>query len=372
MAESDDREQRTESPTPKRLEDARKRGQVPRSRDLNAAAVVLTGGLALSGMGLGVGERLLSLMRAGLTLNAAQSYSPGYIMPQLLRFAWQGLLASAPLLGAILAAAVVAPLAIGGWNFSGEAMVPDWSRLNPITGLGRVFSLRGWLELLKAMARFLVVALIAILVLWKQFSAFTTLGRESVGSGIGHALSLCGAALIALGGGLGIIALVDAPLALWQHQRSLRMTRQEVKDENKETEGNPELRGRIRRTQQKIARQRMMHEVKRADVVITNPTHYSIALRYEDKRMRAPILVAKGTDLIALRIREIATENRVPIVEAPPLARALHAHCELGEEIPTRLYAAVAQVLTYVYQLRNVRKYGGRTPQQPKIEIPKE
>jgi flagellar biosynthetic protein FlhB len=249
-------------------------------------------------------------------------------------------------------------------------LVPDWSRLSPANGLARMLSGRGAVELLKALARFIVIALIAVIVLWKQFDVFATLAREPMRAGVGHSLSLVGTALIALGGGLGLIALIDVPLALWQHQRSLRMTRQEIRDEAKETEGHPEQRARVRRVQQKMARQRMMQEIKRADVVITNPTHYAVALRYDEKRMRAPILVAKGAELVAQRIREIATEHRVPIVAAPPLARALHSHCELGDEIPARLYAAVAQVLTYVYQLRSVRRHGGRTPETPRIVLP--
>ncbi|MFI4913932.1 MAG: flagellar biosynthesis protein FlhB [Steroidobacterales bacterium] len=369
MADTDDNE-RTESPTQKRLDDARKRGQVPRSRDLTAAAVVLAGGVGLRTLGALTGEKLLSMMRAGLSFTPAQALDGGYMLPQLESSIWQGLLAVAPVLGVLLAAAVLAPLSIGGWTFSTEALVPDWTRLNPVTGLGRVFSGRGALELLKALARFAVVGVVAAGVLWTQFDRFFGLATEPVGAGIDHAFSLCGTALIALACGLVAIALVDAPLAVWQHWRALRMTRQEIRDENKESDGNPESRGRVRRMQQEVSRKRMMHEVARADVVITNPTHYAVALRYDEKRMRAPILVAKGADLIAQRIREIAQEHRIAVVEAPPLARALHANCSLGDEIPARLYAAVAQVLTYVYQLHSARKAGMRAPEPPRVELP--
>lgn len=276
----------------------------------------------------------------------------------------------APLLGLLLAAAVLAPLSIGGWTFSSEALVPNFERLNPIEGLRRIWSLRGLIELGKALARVLLVAGVAAIVMRKQFHSYSSLGSESVQAAIGHALTLSGAALIALGGALAAIALIDVPLALWQFHKSMRMTRQEIRDENKESEGSPELKSRIKRTQQQLARRRMMQEVPKADVVVTNPTHFAVALRYDDKLMRAPIVVAKGRDLIAARIRELAAEHKVPIVEAPPLARALHAHCELGDPIPAQLYAAVAKVLTYVYQLRTARRYGGPRPPPPVVEVP--
>jgi flagellar biosynthetic protein FlhB len=276
------------------------------------------------------------------------------------------------LLGLLLVAAILAPLSIGGWTFSSEALVPNFSRLNPIAGLGRVFSLRGVIELAKALARVLLVALVAIIVLRRQFHSYSALGVEPTTVAISHALTLCGIALIALAGALGVIALIDVPLALWQFHKSMRMSRQEIREENKESDGSPEVKSRLKRMQQAMARKRMMQEVPKADVVITNPTHYAVALRYDETRMRAPVVIAKGQDLIALRIRELAIEYKIAIVEAPPLARALHTHCDLGEPIPTRLYAAVAKVLTYVYQLRTARRQGGPAPVPPRVEVPEE
>jgi len=369
MSDSDNRD-RTESPTQKRLDDARKRGQVPRSRDLGAAAVTLAGGLGLYSLGGLLGGRLLSMMRNGLQLSAEQSFGADSMLHSLGASALAGAQAAAPLLGLLIAAAVLAPLAIGGWNFSAEAIAPQWDRLDPFKGLQRVFSVRGLIELLKSLARFSVVALVAVLVLRHQFRAFASLGAEPAEAAIGHALRLAGTALIFFGGALAFIAAVDVPLSLWQHFRSLRMTRQEIREEMRDSEGSPEVRGRLRRAQQEMASRRMMAAVPTADVVITNPTHYAVALRYDDTRMRAPIVVAKGADLVAQRIRELATENKVPLVEAPPLARALHATCELGDEIPARLYAVVAQVLTYVYQLRTARRRGTETPLPPVIDAP--
>jgi flagellar biosynthetic protein FlhB len=371
MADTEQGE-RTERPTPRRLEEARRRGEVPRSRDLGAALVTLAGGLGLQLLGGVVGGRLSGLLERSLSFTRADALDPANLVPALRGAALQGLLGAAPILGLLFAAAVLAPLLIGGWNFSAEPLAPDWSRLDPVAGLRRMFSLRGGVELAKALARVAVVTAVAIVVLKSQTRQFELLGAEPVRVAIAHALSLAGVALIALGGALGLIAAVDVPLALWQHQRALRMSREEIREETRDVEGNPEIRSRIRRVQQEMSRRRMMQEVPRADVIVTNPTHYAVALRYEERRMRAPIVVAKGTDLVALRIREIAAEHRVPVVEAPPLARALHAGCELGDEIPARLYAAVAQVLTYVYQLRDARRCGRRVPPPPRIDAPPE
>jgi flagellar biosynthetic protein FlhB len=312
------------------------------------------------------------MMHDALSVNAAEAFDTGQMLSQFEHAASQGLMAIAPLLGLLVAAAVLAPMAIGGWNFSVGALVPDFSRLNPLSGLGRVFSMKGVIELGKALARIIVVVVVSVVVLRKQFHSFGALELESPRAAIAHSLALCGSAFISLGGALGVIALIDVPLALWQYTKSMRMTKQEIRDESKESQGNPEGKSRIRRVQQSMARKRMMQQVPTADVVITNPTHYAVALRYDDTKMNAPIVIAKGQGLIALRIRELAAEHKVPLVEAPPLARALHANCELGDAIPAQLYAAVAKVLTYVYQLRTARRRGEAAPALPVIELPED
>ncbi len=367
MADQDDAE-RTESPTQKRLDDARKKGQVPRSRDLSTAAVTLAGGLGLYGLGRAVGDGLLQMMRVGLTLSGPDAVDPDQMGIALASAVSRSALALAPILGLLVAAATIAPLALGGWNFSLEALQPRFDRLNPVTGLQRVFSAKGLVELLKSLARFLVVAVVAIALLRHQFREFSELSSQPVEVGITHAMQMVGAAFLTLGGALVAIAMVDVPIVLWQHYRSLRMTRQEIRDESKEAEGSPEIKGRIRRMQQQLSRRRMMEQVPTADVVVTNPTHYAVALKYDEGRMRAPVVVAKGADLIAARIRELASENGVPLVEAPPLARALHAGCELGDEIPAQMYAVVAQLLTYVYQLRAARRTGASDPTPPSFD----
>ncbi len=369
MSEQDDHD-RTESPSQKRLDDARNRGQVARSRDLGAAATTLAGGVGLYVLGESMGGQFLQLMRAQLSFSRIDATVPERMIELLGSSGWQAIQIIAPLLGLLLLSAAAAPLLIGGWTFSTESLAPKWERLDPVAGFGRVFSARGFVEVLKSLARFGVVALVAVLLLKKQFTEFTALGAESIGSGIAHSLLLTGKAFIVLGGALGFIALIDVPIVLWQHHRSLRMSKQELRDEAKESDGNPEVRGRIRRIQQDMAKRRMMADVPKAHVIVTNPTHYAVALRYDDDRMRAPIVVAKGVDLIALQIRKVATAHSIPVVEAPPLARALHGSCEIGAEIPAKLYAAVAQLLTYVYQLKLAVSSGRPVPQPPQIQTP--
>jgi flagellar biosynthesis protein FlhB len=360
--------ERTERPTQKRLDEARKKGQVPRSPELTTAAVVLIAGAGLNFLGGSVGSGLFEIMRNGLALSRDQVLDDSSAISQFGASAAHALLACAPVLGLTLVAALLAPLAIGGWNLSFGVLAPDFSRLSPAAGFGRIFSMRGVVELAKAFAKFGLVALVAVVFLWMKTSELLGLGSEPTAGSIGHAVSLAGQALLALGGALGLIAAVDVPWQLFNYMKSLRMTRQEIRDELKESEGNPEIKGRIRQMQQAAARHRMMQEVPKADVVVTNPTHYAVALRYDEKRMRAPIVVAKGADAVAAKIREVATEHRVPLFEAPPLARALFRSVDLNQEVPARLYVAVAQVLTYVYQLRTAQRSGAEPPVPPTID----
>lgn len=361
-------QERTEQPTAKRLEEARKRGQVPRSPELSAAAVVLVAGASLELFGPRAARAFDALMQSSLTLRRAQVFDEGALLGSLAGHAAQALVACAPILLATLAAALAAPLALGGWNVSFEALAPDFTRLSPLEGVQRLFSVRSLVELGKAYAKFLIVAAIAGAFVWKSSAQLLTLGSEPLEREIADAAALSGNALLALAGGLGVIAAIDVPWQLFNHRRQLRMTRQEIRDELKESEGSPEVRGRIRRMQQEVARRRMMQEVPKADVVVVNPTHFAVALRYDERRMRAPAVVAKGADEVAARIRAVAAEHHVPIFEAPPLARALHRAVPIGGEIPASLYVAVAQVLTYVYQVRAAAAAGAAPPSPPRID----
>jgi flagellar biosynthesis protein FlhB len=368
MAENDGQE-RTEQATPKRLEEARRKGQIPRSRELSAAAVTLVGGATLYMLGGQIGGQMAEMMRRGLTLSREQATDAGHLLPALSMAAAEGLRAAAPVLGAITLVALIAPLALGGWSFAAQAMMPQFSRLNPLEGIKRMFAMRNVMELVKALSKFGVVAIVAAIVLWKDAPTLMALGREPLEQAIGHAAKLSGQALLAISAGLLIIAGIDVPYQLWQYAKQMRMSREEIREEYKESEGSPEIKGRIRQVQQQLARQRMMQDVPKADVVVVNPTHFAVALRYDDKRMRAPIVVAKGVDLIAARIREIAGEHAVPIFEAPPLARVLYRNVEIGDEIPSTLYVAVAQILSYVFQLRVAKRAGQQPPPKPDVSV---
>ena len=367
MAEQD-QQSRTEEPTAKRLEEARKRGQVPRSPELTAAAVTLAAGAAMSLLGGSIGGQLSAVMSDGLTISRAELMDERVSLEIVRDLAMHGLLAGLPILGITFVMAMIAPMLLGGWNFSAEALAPKLERISPMAGLGRMFSGRSLMELGKSLAKFAVVATVASIVLWKQAAPLAGLANESIAEGIIHALRITGGALIAMSASLLLIAAIDVPFQLWRHRTDLKMTLEEVHREHRESEGSPEVRGKIRSLQQEIAKRRMMQDVPLASVVVTNPQHYSVALRYLDKKTRAPIVVAKGADEVAAKIREIAREHGVPIFEAPPLARVLFRNVDIGGEIPTALYVAVAQVLSYVIQLKTAKQSGLGLPERPVID----
>jgi flagellar biosynthetic protein FlhB len=368
MAESG--QERTERATPKRLDEARKKGQVPRSTELSTAAVCIAAAAAIYSLGRIAAGQFADFMRDSLEIAPETAMAAESLWPAIRDAGARAILIVLPILGATFIAALVAPIAIGGWNFSTEALMPQFSRLNPASGLGRIFSSRGAVELGKGLAKVGVIATIGYVLLKGMTPQMMGLSTEPVNGAIGHAAALSGYSLLVLTCGLAVIAAVDVPFQLWQHAKDLRMTREEIKEEYKESEGSPETRGRIREAQRALSRGRQLQEVPTADVVITNPTHFAVALRYDEKKMRAPLVVAKGTDLLALKIREVAAENGVAVIEAPPLARALFRTVELGREVPAALYVAVAQVLTYVYQLRAARDRGAAPPPAPAFEAP--
>jgi flagellar biosynthesis protein FlhB len=369
MAENEDGQERTESATPKREEEARKKGQVPRSRDLNAAAVTLLSCAAISMFGEQMMRGFAALMRTGLSPRFAADMAPTQMINAMSSATMAGFSVVMPVLIAGFLAALLAPMALSGWNFSTEALAPQFSRLNPITGMGRLFSGNGLVELAKSLLKFGVVAIIAIMVLKRDATALMMMGNESLGTAMQHAAHLCTSALLTLSFGMLFIAGVDVPIQLWQHAKQLKMTREEIKQEAKESDGSPEVKGKIRRMQQEMSKRRMMEEVPTADVVITNPTHFAVALRYVDAKHRAPIVVAKGVDEVAAVIRALAKQHNVPIFEAPPLARVLFRSVDLNKEIPASLYTAVAQVLTYIFQLNAFKKGAAMRPERPVIEV---
>ncbi len=368
MAEDSDLE-KTEQPSQRRLDQAREKGQVARSRELSTFVILLAGGGAMLFMGSTLTQQMIELLRNGLTLNREVAFNPQLLMPRLLDLSLDALLIFAPILLVLMLAAAFSPLLLNGWLFSAQSLQPQFSRLNPMAGIGRMFSTNSLVELGKAVAKSIVVGGVAAWVIWHNKEAVMELGTQNLNVAIPQMGRLIGASFMAVVGAMLLIVMVDVPFQLWDHNKKLMMTKEEVRQESKETEGDPMVKGRIRSLQREAARRRMMDAIPTADVVVTNPSHFAVALKYRESGARAPIVVAKGANLVALRIREIAAEHHVPILEAPPLARALHKHTELGESIPEALYIAVAEVLAYVYQLKRYQQQGGTCPTEP-VQLP--
>lgn len=364
--EQDQSQERTERATPKRLRDAKRKGQVARSRELNTALLLTVTALVLYGLGDEVGQGLVRFMERSLDLGPADLADPVAMLHRMRAATFDMLILGAPFLLAALGTALVAPVVLGGWTLSGELLIPKLERLSPIKGFGRIFSLAGLVELVKAIVKLALIAGVGGVILWSHWSEILAPPDASVPRDMLDAFRLFAVVLLTLSAATFLVAAMDVPYQLWDHGRKLRMTRQEVRDELKEHEGRPEVKGRIRQLQREISRRRMMDEVPKADLVVTNPTHYSVALRYEPVKCGAPRVVAKGADLLAGQIRILARAKGVPVIEAPPLARALYRGVKLDQEIPASLYMAVAQLLAYVYQLRTARDAGTREPQPPR------
>ena len=368
MAE-DSHLERTEPASPRRLEQAREEGQVARSTELNTFVMLLTGagGLWLTGDHLYAQLRLL--LKSGLTFDADGLASSGQMLEPLGRQAAEALLACAPLLALLVIAALAAPQLLGGWLFTADALRFDFKRVDPLAGFGRLFSWQALAELAKALAKAALVSAVAAAVLWHYKDPLLELAVLPLESAAAQAARLVVASLALIAGALALVAAADVPFQLWRHADGLKMSKEEVRRENRETEGDPHVKAAIRSQQREMARRRMMVEVPKADVIVTNPTHYAVALRYDDNAMRAPRVIAKGADAVAAKIREVGEEHHVPVLESPPLARALYRHTELGDEIPAALYTAVAEVLAYVFQLRRHNLHGEAAP-QPLREVP--
>ena len=373
MAENQDGQEKTEQPTAKRLEDAKRKGQVPRSRELNTMAVTMIGVVSLVVMSRPLGNSLSEMMSQRFVLTREEIFDINSMLIHLGEGIGQAFFSLIPFFLAVIIAAIISSIALGGFSFSGEALTPKLDKLSPIKGLKRVFSARGLIELVKAMAKFLLIGGITILLLYISLDKFLSLHAMDMTQAIDRLNGLIGWAVILMTSTLIIVAAIDVPFQLWEHKRQLKMTRQELRDEMKETEGKPEVKSRIRQLQREMAQRRMMEEVPKADVIVTNPTHYAVALKYDPESMHAPKLLAKGADLVAMNIRQVAKEAGVPMVESPPLARAIYYHTELDAYIPAGLYLAVARLLAYVFQLRAYRAEGGERPEMPEdLEVPDE
>jgi len=352
MAESETGGERTEEPSQKRLKDARERGQVPRSRELTNFAGMIGGSAALIAAGGSLAGGMSQMMRRALSIDPQRLQGTDSMQSSLGDACMSALTLVLPVFAALVGLILLSSLLLGGWNFSAKALAPDFSRMSPIAGMKRLFGLHGASELGKALLKCAVVGgVCAAVVVW-LFGDVLALAHMEPRAAISRGAGLIAWAFVWLCASLALVAIVDVPLQLFQYKRQLRMTRQELRDEAKESDGRPETKQRIRQMQQQLARRRMMHKVPTADVVIVNPTHFAVALKYDPKKMRAPRVLAKGVDLVAHNIRRLAEEHRVPIFESPKLARALYRSTDLTKEIPAGLYVAVAQVLSYIFRVR--------------------
>lgn len=364
MSEDSDQE-KTEAPTPHRLEKAREDGQIPRSRELTSLLMVLVGLCIIWMGGEPLSRKLAAMLSAGLHFDHNIINDPNLIVNQISGLIKQAVWALLPLMSGLVIVAIAAPMLLGGLLFSGKSIQFKLSKLNPLPGFKRFFSAQTGAELLKAFLKATLVGSVTAWYLWHNWPDMMRLMSEPPVAALRHALNIvaaCGLLIV-----MGLIPMVgfDVFFQVFSNLKKLRMSRQDIRDEYKQQEGDPHVKGRIRQQQRAAARRRMMADVPKADVIVTNPTHYSVALQYDEKKMNAPKVVAKGAGLIALRIREIASEHRIPVLEAPPLARALYRHSEIGQQIPGQLYSAVAEVLAWVWQLRRWRVAGGLIPKKP-------
>lgn len=372
MAESESGAEKSEDPTEKRKQDSRKKGEIARSRELNTLAVVLAGTGGLLTFGGAIGQRVMQVMHKNFSLPRELLLDERYMAISLLQSAQMAGDALIPLFFVLLIAAIIGPVALGGWLFSMEALAPKFSRMNPVSGLKRMFSMKSIVELLKALGKFSIVLTVALFVLARARNELIQIAAEPLEMAIIHSMQVVGWSALWLACSLIIIAAVDIPFQIWDSKQKLKMTKQEVRDEYKDSEGKPEVKGRIRQLQREMAERRMMSAVPEADVIITNPTHFAVALKYDAENGQAPVLLAKGGDHTALKIREIAREHKIILLESPALARAVYYSTEVDQEIPAGLYLAVAQVLAYVYQLRQYHAGKAKKPsvlKDPEIPV---
>ena len=369
MAESESGADKTEDPTEKRKKDSREKGEIARSKELNTLAIMLAGSAGLLIFGGALAEDLMEVMRYNFSISRETLYNTDSMAAFLLHSGKIALIALQPVLVTLLIAAIVGPIALGGWLFAAGSLAPKFSRMNPLAGLKRMFSAKALVELLKALAKFFIILIVALLVLKSDIDDLLRIAHEPLELAVIHSLQVVGWSALWMACGLILIAAVDVPVQLWESHKKLLMTKQEVRDEHKDQEGRPEVKQRIRQVQREMSQRRMMSAIPDADVIITNPTHYAVALKYDPEKGGAPMLLAKGSDFLALKIREIGAKHNILLLESPALARSIYHSTELEQEIPAGLYLAVAQVLAYVYQIRQHQAGKGKRP-DPLSDLP--
>ncbi|MBA3582142.1 MAG: flagellar biosynthesis protein FlhB [Gammaproteobacteria bacterium] len=368
MSESESGQERTEEPTSKRLDDARNEGNIARSKELNTMMVVTGGAVILWTLGPSLTTQFISLLKGSFKISRETIFNENAMLLTFTDMLVNTLIIFSPLMLAMVVLAIGAPLMLGGWSFSTDALMPKFSRLSPLQGFKRMFGLNGVVDLVKSLLKFALLSIITLIVLHNNFDKAVIMGTANDSEVIGDSMQLIISSTVFLSLALIVIAAIDVPYQLWDHLRKLRMTRQELRDEMKQTEGNPEIRGRIRQAQREIAKRRMLADIPKANVILMNPTHFAVALQYDQDKHVAPVMLAKGTDQLAFKIREIAQKHKIPIYEEPRLTRAIYYNTDPGELIPKPLYVAVAQVLAYILRLQRVRREGGLWPNKPVIQ----
>ena len=351
MADQDSGAERTQEATPKRIEDARKKGDVPRSKELNTVLMLLASLIGFAFLGSTGVNAYKQLATHQWHIERAHLFTDQALLNGLLIPFTEALWISAPFLLLMLLAVFIGPLCMGGWVFSTSSLKVDLKKVSPLAGLKRMFGVQTMAELFKSILKVLVLGVLSVLMFKMNIDNYLSLGALPLTEAVNSMFGIIFVIILVLVMSLSVVVLVDVPYQQWSHAKKLRMTFQEVKEENKESTGNPEVKARVRQMQHSNANRKMLQDVPDADVIIVNPTHYSVALRYGDDLV-APVVVAKGADLIALKIREIGKHHNVVIFEAPPLARALFRNSDVGETIPSELYLAVAQILAYVLQVK--------------------
>ncbi|MBL1433736.1 MAG: flagellar biosynthesis protein FlhB [Gammaproteobacteria bacterium] len=351
MAEETGQE-KTEEATPKKQNEAAKKGQVPRSRELTTVAMLLGAASCLLIMGSYITETISSILIGGWNIPRAYAFDTIMMTETLYDQVQSGLVMLVPLFAVMVVIAILSSVAIGGIGVSLEALQFKAEKMSPLKGLKRMFGVQALMEMVKAIAKASLVGSVLVFLLWHNADWIVGLANRGVAGGLGVAIDFVLWSFIFLAASLLVVVSIDVPFQMWNHAKQLKMTLQEVKDENKDTMGNPEMKNRLRQLQMEASNQRMMSAVPDADVIVTNPTHFAVALRYDQDNMGSPIVVAKGADLIAMYIRRIGDAHNITRIEAPPLARSLFYSTEIDQPIPRGLYMAVAQLLAYVYQLK--------------------
>ncbi len=359
--------------SPKKIERSRAEGQLPRSRDLPHFAMMAVGGAVLAVGGPRIVERLREMLVSGLHFDASLLARPGFMGERIAEMTLAFAAVMGPIAALLMLAAIASNIASGGWNWTMKPLAPKFTHLNPLPGIKRLFSGQGLGTALKAVLLALVLGAIGVMVLKNRLSAYVSIMSVPLPSALAYAGEQLMGGLVLLGVALAVFAAIDVPLQRQLWLRRMRMSREEVKQEMKEMEGNLEVKARIRAKMREMAKRRMLAAVPQADLVVMNPTHYAVALKYEEGKMAAPKVVAKGADLLAMKIRDLAKDSKVPVLQQPVLARALYAHAKVDHEIPAALFSAVAQVLAYVYQLRAAlaSRHVAR-PDMPRPHVPPE